>query len=87
MIIITTTKEYLQNCERFGARVGDRVTVIKAYKGDSGGWDNSWPDGMNKYIGRSGIITMISRTGHYIDFEDGNGSSFGFPWFSLKIVR
>ena len=79
------TKKYLKDAIRFGARVGDIVTIIAKYPNHVGGWKNVWINEMDRYIGRSGILTEIQEEGHYIDFGDNN--HFGFPWFSLAFVR
>ena len=84
--MIETSQNYLKDSKRFGAKVGDRVTVIAAYPSRCNGWVNSWADEMNRYINRAGILVDIREEGHYINFGD-NYPCFGFPWFSLKIVR
>ena len=85
--MIATSQKYLDDAIRFGAKIGDRVTVIKKYPSRTGGWENGWSDNMDRYIGQSGILTKICEEGHYIDFGNNDIRKFGFPWFSLKIIR
>ena len=82
------TKEYLEDAKKFGARIGDKVTVICSYPNPrhANGWENGWISEMNQYIGRSGTLINIREEGHYIDFGP-NDHTYGFPWFSLAFVR
>ena len=88
MISLTDWSEwYIINSKKFNAKVGDRVTIIKACKDQEFGWQNSWVFQMNQYVGRTGIICDLSDMfGHGIDFGKGY-REFSWPWFVLSIVR
>ena len=81
-------QDYIKNAKRFGARVGDFVTIIQKYDSETAGWRNTWDSGMNQYVGQTGkIIKDYGTSGLKVDFDDNADFLYCFPWFCMKIIR
>lgn len=47
---------YVESSKRFGAKIGDKVTVFQKAIGRERGWQNCWVDEMDVRIGQTGIV-------------------------------
>lgn len=71
-------EQYLNDQANCGIKVGDEVTITRAAKTNERGWDNSWTRDMDKYIGKTSIVTDIRNKGIRVkDF------GFSYPYFVL----
>lgn len=62
---------------RDDVHVGMEVTIVRSCHDYAGDWENTWADGMDEFIGKSGIVTNVSRSGLYIP---GLTSCYHWPW-------
>lgn len=66
---------------------GDKVKVLESCDSHENGWDNSWPDHMNKYVGK--VLTVGFRpdndcsTGIPLIVDELIGAEMHFPYFVL----
>ena len=60
---------------------GDCVRVMRSAESNEMGWDNSWLEEMDEFIGQTGVIEGIGINGITISFD---GYVFGFPAFVLE---
>lgn len=66
-------------------KVGDEVIVTGRAPSCTMGWADHWVSDMDKYVGRSGVITRIhSDMGVMIDFGDGSYRNYNFPRSVLR---
>ena len=49
--------------------IGDKVKVVRKVKKENG-WDNSWVQNMDEFIGKSGVVESIEDWGVNINFTD-----------------
>ncbi len=70
-------------------KIGDKVKIVGKIVPPY--WNNTWVDGMNKYIGKEGIIeSLYGRDGIYVRFGKAHGYSFcgySFPKESLALLE
>lgn len=50
---------YLVMQKASGIEVGNKVRVLRKASTEEMGWDNSWPDSMDKYVREIGKVEMV----------------------------
>jgi hypothetical protein len=72
-------ENYLKRQEACGLREHDVVRVTRSAQTGEDGWDNSWTEDMNRYVGgRAFRVTALHEYGIRI------GNSYSFPYFVLE---
>lgn len=72
-----TGEQYCFFDRREEVKVGMNITIACACESYEHGWDNTWAEGMDDYIGRSGIVAEVSRSGIYMPSLT---SLYHWPW-------
>jgi hypothetical protein len=52
---------YSEDQEKFQAKIGDWVKIL-CKASDNDPWCNEWTEGMDRFIGHTGVIVNISKT-------------------------
>ena len=76
---------YIEAEKSSGLKVGDRVVVTRKAERHELGWRNSWPSGMNRYIGITMTVEDISTTGNGIRMD--KYPYIRFPFFVLELIE
>ena len=74
---------YQMTVDLLAFEVGDTVKVTHKVPSNYNGWQNSWSDSMDVFIGREYKIDRIYETGIQLEYTDG----YKFPIYSLELVR
>jgi hypothetical protein len=74
---------YQMTVDLLAFEVGDIVRVTHKVPDNYNGWQNSWSDSMDSFIGREYKIIGIYETGFQLEYTDG----YKFPIYSLELVR
>jgi len=74
---------YQMTVDLLAFEVGDIVRVTHKVPDNYNGWQNSWRDSMDSFIGREYKIQGIFETGIQLEYTDG----YNFPIYSLELVR
>ena len=70
-------KEWIENNN---VKIGTLVTVIRDAQSGEDGWNDSWEDEMDEYVGKAARVTDVDG----VDIElDGN---WGFPYYVLEVL-
>ena len=90
-ILLEDVYEYLHNEMIDQFKVGDTVVVSHKVKSFHLGWENTWVDDMDKFIGRQCIITDITTIGLGIglrlnDKKDSNWTMYKYS-FPIHVIR
>lgn len=68
-------------------KIGDKVKVVRKVKKENG-WDNSWVQDMDKFVGKSGVVESIEDWGVNINFtHNAHVVDFSFPVGSLELIK
>lgn len=78
-------KKYVEDQNKCGLKVGDRVKVVRKEESYEGGWRNMWVTSMDNYIGRTFEVLQIAGA-HGIGLCD-EGLFNCFPYFCLEKVE
>jgi hypothetical protein len=74
---------YQMTVDLLAFEVGDTVRVTHKVPDNYNGWQNSWSDSMDNFIGNEYKIQGIFETGIQLEYTDG----YKFPIYSLELVR
>jgi hypothetical protein len=74
---------YQMTVDLLAFEVGDIVRVTHKVPDNYNGWQNSWSDSMDNFIGNEYKIQGIFETGIQLEYTDG----YKFPIYSLELVR
>ena len=74
---------YQMTVDLLAFEVGDTVRVTHKVPDNYNGWQNSWSDSMDVFIGREYKIQGIFETGIQLEHTD----SYKFPIYSLELVK
>lgn len=66
-----------------GIKVGDKVKVIATAVDGERGWDNTWPEPMDRCVGNVYIVKEIFKGNSGIRLSTG----WAFPYFVLEVVE
>lgn len=78
----TPEQEYQNALNAMNLQPGDRVRVVQRWASNSRGWNNSWAEDMDNYIGDEYEVRRVDgRFG--VQLKD---SPFSFPIYSLELV-
>lgn len=70
---------------KFKYKIGDKVRVTRIAASQENGWENSWPDIMDRCVGHVFEVTYVyGKSGIQLDTKDMTGSMYGFPEFVLE---
>lgn len=74
---------YLKEHKASGLKVGDVVRIVRKAKSYEGNWKNTWPDAMDRYVGRTFEIYADHGLSGFYSSE----WSYSFPYFVLEKVQ
>lgn len=74
---------YQMTVDLLAFEVGDTVKVTHKVPSNYNGWQNSWSDSMDVFIGREYKIDRIYETGIQLEYTD----NYKFPIYSLELVK
>lgn len=79
---------YVRFQDRFNAHVGDYVKIIyKPRYFHEMGWKNTWISEMDTALNKTGRITSINGKSGINVRVPGIDFDFGYPYYSLQIIR
>jgi len=77
--------------ERLQLQIGDKVKIIEKAESSVRGWIVHWVKSMDKYVGKTGIITHIKDEGIGIKIKISAGpdkfDTWNYPAFVLEVVE
>lgn len=63
-------------------KVGDKVKIVRKVESHSEGWENSWVDSMDKFVGSSGLVVVVLGTSVYIK----GCENWAFPLCGVELI-
>jgi len=77
---------YLENHNTSGFKIGDVVKITRTAEYEENGWQSSWVDTMNNYVGQTLTITRDCGTSGFRCENEANNDDFDYPYFVLEKV-
>lgn len=82
---------YLRMQEKFNIKIGDKVFIFRKAFTHELGWQNSWPEVMDRAVGHYGIVTYSpGQYGIFVDVPEVTrleGRPLQYPYFVIQIKR
>ncbi len=77
----TARQAYLDGQEASGIKTGDTVEITHVCPDFCGGWDNSWPAGVEPNGKKRKVTSVDGAAGIELDHD------YSYPYFCLKLVK
>ena len=87
-IILPKEKEeiYLEKHNASGFKIGDVVKITRIANDDENGWQSSWVDTMNNYVGQTLTIRRDDGIYGFKCKNEANNDDYDYPYFVLEKV-